>query len=122
MLRDERIFHSPCKIRAWAEKIQSVVENRGIRAIARENQGKHDEAVTDLEKAIELSPRDSKMFKELGSYYFRVKKYDSALKRHTKAHERDPRHPLHVDNIADCLKKQEKWEAAVEAYPLALKK
>ena len=53
------------------------LKNRGL---AKEKQGRMDDAIADLEKAIELRPRDWKQYSSLGMILYRAKRYEESVK------------------------------------------
>jgi tetratricopeptide (TPR) repeat protein len=52
--------------------------------------GKHEDAIVNYEKAVELNPRGGKTYLNLGSIYLKIKNYQKAIHHSQKAIEHDP--------------------------------
>lgn len=74
-----------------------------LRAIARREQGRLDEAIADHNETIALSPDDSTLYEHRSSTYVRMVRYDLALADAQRAAELDPNN-LHYSGIAFALK------------------
>jgi len=74
-----------------------------LRAIARREQGRLNEAISDLNEAIILAPDDSILYEQRSGTYVRMDRYDLALADAQRAAQLDPDN-LHYSGIAFVLK------------------
>jgi serine/threonine protein kinase/WD40 repeat protein len=74
-----------------------------LRAIARREQGRLDEAISDHIEAIILSPDDSILYEQRSDTYVRMDRYDLAFADAQRASELDPGN-LHYSGMAFALK------------------
>lgn len=75
-----------------------------------------DEAVTFLEKAIELNPEHSQLYNNLGTCYVTIGNLEKAYENFLKASEYDPNNSITYFNIASILQIQNKHKEACEYF------
>jgi tetratricopeptide (TPR) repeat protein len=83
-------------------------------------QGKYVEAITELEKAIELQPAYADAYNALGVVYHLQKEYQEAIEQYLLAVEADPRHVKAHTNLAMVYNEQKEYRKAVRQLEKAL--
>src|SRR5689334_18677055 len=74
--------------------------------------GKLDEAVRELEGALERGENAGEVHGGLGHLRFEQRNWSEAERHYAKVAEQDPRHPAAHYNLALCLERQSKFEEA----------
>ena len=78
--------------------------------------GQYDQAISDFNKALEISPRDAKAYSNRGIAYKKKGQYDQAISDYNKALEINPRYPEAYFNKALTYDKMGRIREAIEAY------
>jgi Flp pilus assembly protein TadD len=91
--------------------------NQGTVALG---QGRYEEAVQQLEKAIALRPDSARAHNFLGMAYEQRKQYELAKERFEKAIAIDPSFPSAYNNLGGVLSLEGRWEDAVPLFHKAL--
>ncbi len=79
-----------------------------------------DEAVAAYRKVLELNPGAAGALVNLGTIYYRLRKFDLAEKYYTEAVTADPAYPLAEFNLGNIYDEQGRIEDAVKHYRRAL--
>ena len=90
------------------------------RGLANENLEKHEEAVEDYSKAIELDPNDAKAYNSRGAAKNNLKLYEEAIKDYDKALELDPNYADAYNNRGIANVKLGLYQEAIEDYDKAI--
>ena len=69
---------------------KSVYKLSSMLAIVKTQQGKTTEAIHLFEKALQINPNDPETYKNLGSIYYNMKKYELSAKNYEKAFQHNP--------------------------------
>ena len=77
---------------------------------------KFNEAVEFLEKAIELNPKHSQLYNNLGTCYVTIGNLDKAYENFIKASEYEPENSITYFNIASILQLQNRHKEACEFF------
>ncbi|GAK50804.1 peptidase S1 and S6 chymotrypsin/Hap [Candidatus Moduliflexus flocculans] len=75
-------------------------------------QGKYEEAIMALEKAITLDSGYADAYNALGVIYYQQKQYDKAAEQYVSAIEADPKHIKARTNLALTYQKQRQYDKA----------
>ena len=98
---------------------QSVYSN----AVMLHNKGKYEEALSELQKLIELEPDNARYHNNLGNTLYEMKRYDEALAEVQKALELKPDNAAYHSNLGLALHAMklygEAWAAKQKAVELA---
>lgn len=92
-----------------------------LRALAYESLGKVNEAVADLNSAIELERDNAASWSERGSFYARNERYAEALSDLTRALELDPQDIQAYSSRALVYRKTERYVQAIDDYTVEMK-
>jgi len=91
-----------------------------IRAEYYANAGKLDDAIDDLERAIQLGQRDSSLdYGDLADYYARAKLYEKALAAYDEVIRKDSQNAEMYDRRAQIYEQLGREEQALKDYSLA---
>lgn len=93
---------------AYSQAIElepDLAEARNARAMLRAEQGRYDEAVSDLVIAVRTSPKSAKLHNNLGYVYYLQANYAGAVEQFRSALALDAHHALASNNLqASCEK------------------
>jgi small glutamine-rich tetratricopeptide repeat-containing protein alpha len=76
-----------------------------VSAAAYSQQGDHEKAVQDAEKAVEIDPKYSKAYSRMGHAYFCLNKYEEAVDAYEKGLELDPNNATLKSSLATAQSK-----------------
>jgi tetratricopeptide (TPR) repeat protein len=79
-----------------------------------------DEAVDAYRKVLELNPGAAGALVNLGTIYYRLRKFDEAERYYSRAIEADPGYPLAEFNLGNLFDEQGRMKEAFEHYRRAL--
>ncbi|MEH2010909.1 tetratricopeptide repeat protein [Nostoc sp.] len=79
-----------------------------------------DEAITAYQKAIQLNPKYTKAYDNLGNVLYEQKKLDEAITAYQKAIQLDPNYAITYYDLGWALKEQGKLDEAIAAYQKAI--
>ncbi len=88
--------------------------------IVLDDQGKHDEAIAQYQKAIKLDPKNALAYNNWGSVLDEQKKYDEAIVQYQKAIELNPKLASAYLNWGNALSEQKKYDEAIAQYQKAV--
>jgi tetratricopeptide (TPR) repeat protein len=100
-----------------AESNAKPYYNRGFDYLRK---SQYDEAIIELNKAIEIYPRYALAYNDRGVAYLRKKQYDRAISDFTKALDINPRYPKVLYNRGIAYLDNRKYEKAVSDLTKAL--
>ena len=78
--------------------------------------GQHEQAITSLQRAVELDPRMAKAHGALGSLYLQLGKFAAAEPQLERARDLDPGNVQFAVNLAHLYSKTDRTAAAIAAY------
>ena len=81
---------------------------------------KHDKAIEDYNKAIELDPEYATAYYNRGNAYAKLKKYEKAIEDYNKAIELNPEYAMAYNNRGNAYDELKKHEKAIEDYNKAI--
>jgi tetratricopeptide (TPR) repeat protein len=84
-------------------------------------QGRVDEAIVELERAIEADPSYAAAYFNLGYAYERRDRIDDAITQYKKAIQLDPGNVLGFNNLGVLYDKKSLYDEAIASYEQALK-
>ena len=84
------------------------------------DQGRMDEAIAQLEKALEINPDDAEFHYNLGNAFLQQGHVDEAIARYQKALEINPNYAEAHNNLGDAFRQQGRMEEAIARYQKAL--
>ena len=84
------------------------------------DQGRLDEAVAQLEKALEINPGDAEFHYNLGNAFLQQGHVEEAIARYQKALEINPDYAEAHNNLGDAFRQQGRMEEAIAHYQRAL--
>ena len=90
---------------------------RGTRA---NDEGRHEEAIAEYTKAIELNPDNSTTYNRRGFAYDDLCQYEKAIEDYNKAIELNPGYAVAYNNRGFAYKNLEQYERAIEDYSKAI--
>src|SRR5579863_1730432 len=90
------------------------------RAVALASEGKINEAVKELEQAIERGEDPAEVYTGLGHLRFEQQNWAEAARCYCKVAELDPKHRTAQHNLGLCLERQGKFEEAAKAFEAAV--
>ncbi len=85
------------------------------------NKGKHDKAIEEFNKAIQLNPNNAAAYVNRGEILCRERKYDDAIQDFSKAIQLDPDNADVYCSRGWIWKKKRKYDKAIEDYNKAIK-
>ena len=89
-------------------------------AVALASEGKVDEAVRELEGALERGENAVEVHSGLGHLRFEQQNWSAAERHYAKVAELEPKHPTAHYNLGLCLERQSKFEEAAKEFEAAL--
>jgi tetratricopeptide (TPR) repeat protein len=104
---------------AWAEADEAVERNNQGAALLK--QGKVDEAVGPLQKAMELNPKDPNVRLNLAFAYEQQGRLDEAIAQYQKAIELNPRNSVARNNLGVLYDKKGLYDEAIGEFEAVLK-
>jgi len=104
-------------LRFKSDFIAGNYNNRG-NAYAKSN--KHEKAIEDYNKAIELNPDDATAYNNRGNTYAKSNKHEKAIEDYNKAIELNPDYATAYNNRGAAYAKSNKHEKAIEDYNKAI--
>ncbi len=90
------------------------------KALAYRYQAEYQQAITAINKAIEINPAPYYYWRYLGNSHGELKQYDDALAAYEEAITRSPQDFVLYLQRADYLREAERYEDAIESYNQAL--
>src|SRR5258708_28789243 len=90
------------------------------RSVSLHLEGKHKDALTELNAAIEKGEESVELFAAKGHIQFELEQYADAIKSYEKLLSLAPRHTTANFNIGICHEKQGRWNEATEAFQKAI--
>ena len=84
------------------------------------NEGQYEQAVIELDMAIEIDPNSADAYLNRGIAYFYLGKYDTAITDLTKAIELDPNNATAYNYRAGCYSYKRKYDIALNDYYKAI--
>src|SRR5216684_5135821 len=90
------------------------------RSVSLHLEGKHKDALTELNAAIENGEESAELFAAKGHLQFELEHYGEAIKSYEKLLSLAPRHTTANFNIGLCHEKQGRWNEAAEAFQKAI--
>lgn len=74
----------------------------------------HDKAVQALEKCVEIDPKPTFLYHELGKNYLALKKYDLAVKNFEKVLKERPKNKYVLEQLFETYYKQQNYDACTK--------
>ncbi|RMD99598.1 MAG: tetratricopeptide repeat protein [Calditrichaeota bacterium] len=126
LLNATRSFHEEKKseIRSLLELAESLkdseqAETKNLLGLALMRKGMYEEAISELEDAIVISPKNSTIYNNLGKAYLGVNKVDEAITVLEKAIELSPDFADYHNNLGLAYLKKDQCRKAVEQFEQA---
>jgi len=82
--------------------------------------GRYDEAIAELEKAVDADPQDYMNYNLLGFCFYQLKQYEKAIAVFNKAVEINPGSAIDYASIGSNLRELGKFSDAITMYQMAL--
>ena len=90
------------------------------RAVSLHLEGKHKEALKELNTALENGEESAEIYSAKGHLQFELEQYEDAIKSYEKLLTLAPRHTTANFNLGICYEKLGRWNEATEAFQKAL--
>ena len=90
------------------------------RAVSLHLEGKHKEALKELNTALENGEESAEIYAAKGHLQYEVEQYEDAIKSYEKLLTLAPRHTTAHFNLGICYEKLGRWNEATEAFQKAL--
>src|SRR5690242_16204294 len=90
------------------------------RSVSLHLEGKHKDALKELNTAIENGEESAEIFAAKGHIQFELEQYADAIKSYEKLLSVAPRHTTANFNMGICYEKQGRWNEATEAFQKAI--
>ena len=103
-----------------AEQNRMTAQDYFRRAYKNDDLGKHEEAIEDLNKAIELKPDYALAYNNRGIAYNNLGQYDRAIEDYDKAIELDPDYTYAYNNRGIAYNNLGQYDRAIEDYDKAI--
>ena len=84
--------------------------------------GRHEDAIAEYERAIELDPKYALPHTGLGNVYAKLGRYEDAIAEYERAIELDPKFAWPYNNLGLIYERQEEYERAAELYRQAIER
>ncbi|NYF49962.1 tetratricopeptide repeat protein [Tunturiibacter gelidoferens] len=122
---DHREFDKSIKVaQATAEDASQDLPHRGacfvVWGIALDGEEKHEEAIAEYQKAIELDPKDAHAYYDWGIALDGEGKHEEASAKYRKAIELDPKDAYAYSNWGSALDGEGKYDEAIAKYRKAV--
>ncbi|MGB9606020.1 MAG: tetratricopeptide repeat protein, partial [Bryobacteraceae bacterium] len=86
------------------------------RAVARHLEGRPEEALKELERAVAKGERTAEIFQAMGQVQFELGRYEDSAASFRELLKLDPGNADAWFNVAVCLERLERWQEAAEHY------
>ena len=106
--------------KAAAQTESKAVSPALARAVSLHLEGKHKEALQELNTALENGEESTEIYSAKGHLQFELEQYDDAIKTYEKLLTLAPRHTTANFNLGICYEKLGRWNEATEAFQKAL--
>src|SRR5437588_9175493 len=90
------------------------------RAVSLHLDGRGDEALVELERALRGGEKRAEVYSAIGYIHYERKQYDEATAAYRRLLELDSEHPNGGFNLALCLQATEQWKEASQHFEKAL--
>ena len=90
------------------------------RAVSLHLEGKHKDALKELNTAIENGDENAELYAAKGHIQFELEQYEEAVKSYEKLLTLAPRHTTANFNRGICFEKLGRWNEATEAFQKAI--
>jgi tetratricopeptide (TPR) repeat protein len=81
-----------------------------------EDMADHDRAVSEYQKALQISPKEAELWFQLGMSQARHKEWQPALQNMQKAQELDPNNRRYADMLGFCLARTGNYDASIACF------
>src|SRR3954465_11044047 len=92
------------------------------KAVSLHLNGKPEEALAELKRALDSGPQASELDSAAGHIQFELNQFADAAKTYGRLLELDPRHKSADYNLAVCLGQLDRWDEAAASFKKALDK
>lgn len=81
-----------------------------------EDMADHDRAVSEYQKALQISPKEPELWFQLGMSQARHKEWQPAMQNMQKAQELDPNNRRYADMLGFCLARTGNYDASIACF------
>src|ERR1700676_4552801 len=106
--------------KAAAQTESKVLSPALARAVSLHLEGKHKDALTELNTALENGEESTEIYSAKGHLQFELGQFEDAVKSYEKLLAIAPRHSTANFNLGICYEKLGRWSEATEAFQKAL--
>jgi tetratricopeptide (TPR) repeat protein len=97
------------------ENVVQLIERANVSLVY----ARFDEAISDLDRALELNPRDTEALRVRGEIYGKMERYEVAIRDLTRALELDPNDTQAFKDRGGVYDSMERYEEAIRDYTRA---
>src|SRR5438128_272583 len=90
------------------------------RAVAMHLEGKRQEALVELNQAIQAGEESTEVHSAKGHLLYELNQYEEAVRSYQRLLELVPNHPTANFNLAICLEKLARWQEAADSFQRAM--
>jgi tetratricopeptide (TPR) repeat protein len=108
------------KVAAQPEDSGKTVSPALARAVSLHLEGKHKDALKELNTALENGEESAEIYSAKGHLQFELEQFEDSVKSYEKLLSLAPRHTTAHFNLGICYEKLGRWNEATEAFQKAL--